>query len=620
MCPYRMAFGVLAALGVACAAAADPVGGSPIGVPVHEALRAHLGDAPCTLLTLDPPRDPGEGCELVVPYNGHVQRLLLEPHSLRAPSFRLRVQDATGRLVDVDPPPVTTYRGHVADDPDSRVVASIVGGQIVAEVRALDDEDSAWAIMPFDRIVPGSPARTHLIYRVADFAVTEGHCATPDVPAGDDPPPEPLPVGGGATRSMDAIVCEIACDADVEFYELNNSSVDDTVADIEAVLNGVSTVYELDIQATFTITEIIVRTAEEDPYNTTDPQSLLDQFGDYWVLNHADIHRDVAHLFTGKDLAGSAIGIAWRGYLCNNLAFGLSQSRYTTEFARRVALTAHEIGHNFDAGHCDYGDWWCRIMCSSLGGCSGYHSFSPSAVDQMKNYAPGRPCIASGTVDPNRTQFPFFDDFEGSVDFDPNRWTAVDGAYHSQSGGYEPSPPWSAYFNEYDTARTRPMIVDVPATVSFWANPKGVEAGSGSYGKQLMVEYFNSTLQQWQILARIYSDGIDTLDFVYHEFAVPADGLGDYFALRFTPYGTFVDYYDKWYIDDVSIAPAPLPGDLNCDGWVNNGDIDAFVFALSYPEQYPDEYPDCDIMLGDINGDGSVNNGDIDGFVALTIR
>ena len=58
-------------------------------------------------------------------------------------------------------------------------------------------------------------------------------------------------------------------------------------------------------------------------------------------------------------------------------------------------------------------------------------------------------------------------------------------------------------------------------------------------------------------------------------------------------------------------------GDLNCDGWVNNGDIDAFVFALSYPELYADEYPGCDIMNGDINGDGWMNNGDIDAFVTL---
>ncbi len=58
-------------------------------------------------------------------------------------------------------------------------------------------------------------------------------------------------------------------------------------------------------------------------------------------------------------------------------------------------------------------------------------------------------------------------------------------------------------------------------------------------------------------------------------------------------------------------------GDLNCDGWVNNGDIDAFIFAVSYPDQYASEYPGCNIMLGDINGDGWMNNGDIDAFVAL---
>ncbi len=61
-------------------------------------------------------------------------------------------------------------------------------------------------------------------------------------------------------------------------------------------------------------------------------------------------------------------------------------------------------------------------------------------------------------------------------------------------------------------------------------------------------------------------------------------------------------------------------GDMNCDGWVNNGDIDAFVFAMSYPEDYPEAYPHCDIMLGDVNGDGWVNNGDIDVFIDLINR
>jgi hypothetical protein len=59
------------------------------------------------------------------------------------------------------------------------------------------------------------------------------------------------------------------------------------------------------------------------------------------------------------------------------------------------------------------------------------------------------------------------------------------------------------------------------------------------------------------------------------------------------------------------------PGDLNCDGLVNNFDIDPFVLALSDPAQYALSFPDCDILNADVNDDGLVNNFDIDPFVAL---
>ena len=60
-----------------------------------------------------------------------------------------------------------------------------------------------------------------------------------------------------------------------------------------------------------------------------------------------------------------------------------------------------------------------------------------------------------------------------------------------------------------------------------------------------------------------------------------------------------------------------LPGDLNCDGVVNFGDIDPFVLALTDAAAYATIFPECDILNADINGDGSVNFGDIDPFVAL---
>jgi len=60
-------------------------------------------------------------------------------------------------------------------------------------------------------------------------------------------------------------------------------------------------------------------------------------------------------------------------------------------------------------------------------------------------------------------------------------------------------------------------------------------------------------------------------------------------------------------------------GDLNCDGLINNFDIDAFVLALLNPGQYAVDFPNCDLQNADLNGDGAANNFDIDVFVALLL-
>jgi hypothetical protein len=60
-----------------------------------------------------------------------------------------------------------------------------------------------------------------------------------------------------------------------------------------------------------------------------------------------------------------------------------------------------------------------------------------------------------------------------------------------------------------------------------------------------------------------------------------------------------------------------LPGDMNCDGTVDNFDISPFVLALTNPTGYAEAYPDCNILNGDTNGDGEMNNFDIGPFVNL---
>lgn len=60
-----------------------------------------------------------------------------------------------------------------------------------------------------------------------------------------------------------------------------------------------------------------------------------------------------------------------------------------------------------------------------------------------------------------------------------------------------------------------------------------------------------------------------------------------------------------------------LLGDTNCDGLINNFDIDPFVLLLTDPDAYASQYPECEPGSGDVNGDGVVNNFDIDPFVDL---
>ncbi|MBK8915682.1 MAG: S8 family serine peptidase [Phycisphaerales bacterium] len=66
------------------------------------------------------------------------------------------------------------------------------------------------------------------------------------------------------------------------------------------------------------------------------------------------------------------------------------------------------------------------------------------------------------------------------------------------------------------------------------------------------------------------------------------------------------------------LAATPY-GDLNCDGVVNNFDIDPFVLALLDQPGYESAFPDCHHRHADVNQSGAVDNFDIDPFVAALL-
>jgi hypothetical protein len=62
--------------------------------------------------------------------------------------------------------------------------------------------------------------------------------------------------------------------------------------------------------------------------------------------------------------------------------------------SERTALTAHELGHNWNADHCD-GANPCNIMCSHIDGCSGIGlpNFEPVGANEIMDFADARSCL-----------------------------------------------------------------------------------------------------------------------------------------------------------------------------------------------------------------------------------
>lgn len=75
----------------------------------------------------------------------------------------------------------------------------------------------------------------------------------------------------------------------------------------------------------------------------------------------------------------------------------------------------------------------------------------------------------------------------------------------------------------------------------------------------------------------------------------------------------------RWDFCRFGVVPAPLTGDVNCDGSADFADINPFVQVLTGAPADQQAYPFCWPTNADINGDGSVDFADINPFVDLLL-
>ena len=515
--------------------------------------------------------------------------LTLRPHSVRSPAFEVLVAMPDGTDRRIVPPPPSTYRGEAVGVPESRVTAGVFGGSLSAIITLADDPDQIWVVQPLAERLPGADPALHIVHRQSDdISLVGGVCGTVHDNLLGGLPANPRAGGPGTDMTLRF---ELAVDTDNEMYLLRGSSEASVITAVESQVNAVSVIYERDVNTAFEITTIIVRPTAGAPYTATDGSDLLNQMSNHWRTTRGSVRRDSASLVSGKNFAGGVLGVAWIAGTCTT-----SQGYNVNQFqglgtSTRVAVHAHELGHNNNAPHCSGSD--CRIMCAGIGGCAGdIFRFGTSSKTIISNFLNSRTCIDELVTEPEPQPLPFADTFDAAATLDPDLWFESSAVNVTSSVLNPLSAPRALAFQAGGTATT--MRFDIPSPgvaptfASVWSQHRFVEVG-----KFLRVEYFSTFNARWEALGTIESDGVSQDQFINNEWRLPLAASGSEFRLRITSVGA--DAADAWFVDNVEVD-AYCRVDLNQDGAINLFDFLSFqtFFGVGNPQ-------------ADFNNDGDLN-------------
>ena len=339
----------------------------------------------CTIQTLQlrPLSDGQWSLDLVV--RGQTRGLRLWEHDVRGPDYRLIVQESDGSFTDDPVGPCTTYRGTDVSDAGVRLALGLEADGF--RLRLIEADGQQWFAEPLLGRVEGAEADDYAVYTAEAIISPENNCPVDETWRVTDLPSVDADQGGTTTRGL-ILEAEMAVDADYEFFQIYGS-VSGVENRVTAVINSVNLQYEQQCQLTHAIQAIVVRSTNNDPYSSNSIETRLNQLQNDWNSNnHPGIGRDMVHLFTGVDTGGT-IGLAYLGAVCSSSEYGVVQSSCCGSFGCATDLSAHEMGHNWNAGHCN---------------CPSY-TMNPSLV-----------CANQFTVDSRTTISNFADAISGCLD------------------------------------------------------------------------------------------------------------------------------------------------------------------------------------------------------------
>ncbi|HKH48851.1 MAG TPA: zinc-dependent metalloprotease family protein, partial [Thermoanaerobaculia bacterium] len=265
---------------------------------------------------------------------GRVFDMKLELNNLRALGFKQIRQTRRGP-VEETPSPVATFKGYLVGEPESMVRLLIQPDFLQGYIRTADE----WIFIDPLRKYAKSSAPSEIVLFDDDDVRPEAAalCGAGDLTRRAHDLMESQGSSGLTNATAEAVIpaptlgrTDIATEADYEYYLIYGAS---TYSQIEGILNSVDGIYKADLALTLRIVYQSVWTTNQAPYpyTSTIHSTLLDQFKNYWNNNRANVARDQAHLFTGKQIVDEygnvKDGVAFPGAVCRDSSLSYSLSR-----------------------------------------------------------------------------------------------------------------------------------------------------------------------------------------------------------------------------------------------------------------------------------------------------
>jgi hypothetical protein len=168
-------------------------------------------------------------------------------------------------------------------------------------------------------------------------------------------------------------------------------------ANLLAQLNMVDGLFanQLGVRIAASSVTVFTRHRDEPFSRTTDPSTLLQELATWRAGDEQQRTAGLTHLFTGRNLDGRTVGMAYLDTLCSR-RFSASLSQATAAVSFAALITAHEIAHVFGAPH--DGDTTSACATSPSGflmapRINGSQDFSACSLAQMAPQVQSASCL-----------------------------------------------------------------------------------------------------------------------------------------------------------------------------------------------------------------------------------